>query len=170
MDDTLTPGFGRRLDGWANRDLNVGAIVASAPDLTVFEELLGLPEETVREVLNSWGPGKFDAQLILDGKAFRPDGKSAATLIPSAFGLAGVNNTPGQDPGEASPTGTLLSPTWKCMVREPFLTRAWMIQTNIQSPRGKALVKKGREGSDDRKTTCPSVLSVSHTGAESATE
>jgi len=42
-------------------------------------------------VLNSWGPGKFDAALLLDGKAFRPDGKPAATLIPPAFGLAGVN-------------------------------------------------------------------------------
>ena len=39
----------------------------------------------------SWGPGKFDAELFLDGKAFRPDGKTAATLIPPAFGLAGVN-------------------------------------------------------------------------------
>jgi hypothetical protein len=42
-------------------------------------------------VLASWGPGKFDAELFMDGKAFRPDGKSAATLIPPAFGLAGVN-------------------------------------------------------------------------------
>jgi hypothetical protein len=41
--------------------------------------------------LNSWGPGKFDAELFLDGKAFRPDGSSAAVLIPPAFGLAGVN-------------------------------------------------------------------------------
>lgn len=39
----------------------------------------------------SWGPGKFDAELALDGKAFRPDGKTAATLIPSAFGMAGVS-------------------------------------------------------------------------------
>ena len=39
----------------------------------------------------SWGPGKFDAELILDGKAFRPDGKSAATLMPAAFGLAGIS-------------------------------------------------------------------------------
>jgi len=45
----------------------------------------------VRTVLLSWGPGKFDAALLLDGKAFRPDGKSAATLIPAAFGLTGVN-------------------------------------------------------------------------------
>jgi hypothetical protein len=42
-------------------------------------------------VLTSWGPGKFDASLFLDGKAFRPDGKTAATVIPPAFGLAGVN-------------------------------------------------------------------------------
>jgi hypothetical protein len=42
-------------------------------------------------VLASWGPGKFDAEVFLDGKAFRPDGKSAATLIPSAYGLAGVS-------------------------------------------------------------------------------
>ena len=45
----------------------------------------------MRTVLAAWGPGKFDAELFLDGKAFRPDGKSAATLIPPAFGLAGVN-------------------------------------------------------------------------------
>ena len=45
----------------------------------------------MRTVLRSWGPGKFDAELILDGKAFRPDGKPAATLLPPAFGLAGVN-------------------------------------------------------------------------------
>ena len=45
----------------------------------------------MRTVLNSWGPGRFDALLILDGKAFRPDGKSASVLIPPAFGLAGVN-------------------------------------------------------------------------------
>jgi len=47
---------------------------------------------TVLLVLNSWGPGKYDALLNLDGKAFRPDGKTAATLIPPALGLAGVNN------------------------------------------------------------------------------
>jgi hypothetical protein len=48
-------------------------------------------EATVRTVLAAWGPGKFDAELFLDGKGFRPDGRSAATLIPPAFGLAGVN-------------------------------------------------------------------------------
>jgi hypothetical protein len=91
VDDSFAPGIGRRLDGWANRDLNVGAIVALAPDLSPLTSLLGVDDATVRQVLNSWGPGKFDAELILDGKAFRPDGTSAATLIPPAFGLAGVN-------------------------------------------------------------------------------
>ena len=91
VDDSFAPGIGQRLDGWANRDLNVGAIVALAPDLSVVTNRLGVDDATVRTVLKSWGPGKFDAELLLDGKAFRPDGKSGAVLIPPAFGLAGVN-------------------------------------------------------------------------------
>jgi hypothetical protein len=91
VDDQLAPGVGRRLDGWANRDLNVGAIVALSPSVQPFVDLLGVDEATVRTVLNSWGPGKFDAALTLDGQAFQPGGRSAATLIPPAFGLAGVN-------------------------------------------------------------------------------
>jgi hypothetical protein len=89
---TLPAGnIGNRLDGWPNRDLNVGAIIASAPTLKPFADLLSVDEATVRKVLMSWGPGKFDAELILDGKAFRPDGKSAATLLPAAFGLLGIS-------------------------------------------------------------------------------
>jgi mono/diheme cytochrome c family protein len=57
-----------------------------------FAPGIEVDEATVRKVLTSWGPGKFDAELNLDGKAFRPDGKPAATLNPPAFGLAGVNN------------------------------------------------------------------------------
>jgi hypothetical protein len=92
VDDAFMPGIGRRLDGWPNRDLDIGAIVASAPDLTAFTEMLQTDEATVKKALTSWGPGKFDAELNLDGKAFRPDDKPAATLNPPAFGLAGVNN------------------------------------------------------------------------------
>jgi len=101
---TPNPGtgcIGHRLDGWPNRDLNVGAIVALAPDLSVIANLLSTDQTTVRKVLNSWGPGKFDAELLLDGKAFNPqqvtDGTvtgtnvSGASLIPPAFGLGGVN-------------------------------------------------------------------------------
>ena len=91
VDNSLTQGIGHRLDGWANRDLNVGDIVSLAPNLQPFADLLGVDQATVREVLQSWGTGHFDAELALDGKAFRPDGKTSAVLIPPAFGLAGVN-------------------------------------------------------------------------------
>jgi hypothetical protein len=91
VDDSFAPGIGHRMDGWPNRDLNVGAIVALAPDLSAVDTLLGVSDATTRQVLASWGPGHFDAELFLDGKGFRPDGGNAATLIPPAFGLAGVN-------------------------------------------------------------------------------
>jgi cytochrome c peroxidase len=101
VDNSFAFGIGHRLDGWANRDLDVGKIVASAPNLGPFTNLLGVSDATVRAVLNSWGPGKFDAELFLDGKAFNPqqvtDGVvtgtnvPGATLIPNAFGLAGFN-------------------------------------------------------------------------------
>ena len=91
VDDAFMPGIGHRLDGWPNRDLNVGQIVSLAPDTTLLKQLLGVDDATLKKVLMSWGPGKFDAELNLDGKAFRPDGKPAATLIPPAFGMAGVN-------------------------------------------------------------------------------
>jgi cytochrome c peroxidase len=91
VDDSFAPGIGQRLDGWPNRDLNVGAIVALAPDLSALTNVLQVNEATVLNVLTNWGPGKFDAELLLDGKGFRPDGKTAAVLIPPAFGLAGVN-------------------------------------------------------------------------------
>ncbi len=91
VDDSFAPGIGKRLDGWANRDLNVGAIVSLAPNLQPVANLLHTDVATVKAVLAAWGPGKFDAELFMDGKAFRPDGKTAATLIPPAFGLLGVN-------------------------------------------------------------------------------
>lgn len=91
VDDSFQAGIGRRRDGWANRDLNVGAIISFAPRLEPVAQLLGVSVPTLRTVLGLWGPGKFDAEVFLDGKALRPDGKTAATLIPPAFGLAGVN-------------------------------------------------------------------------------
>jgi hypothetical protein len=91
VDNSLIAGIGHRLDGWANRDLDVGSIIALAPNLEPIAKLLGVDEATVRKVLHGWGPGRFDAELELDGKGFRPDGKTSAVLIPPAFGLAGVN-------------------------------------------------------------------------------
>jgi hypothetical protein len=91
VDDAFAPGIGHRLDGWPNRDLNVGAIVSLSPNLKPVETLLGVDEPTLKKVLAAWGPGKFDAEVFLDGKGLRPDGKTAAVLIPPAYGLAGVN-------------------------------------------------------------------------------
>jgi len=115
VDNSFASGIGHRLDGWPNRDLNVGAILNLAPDgsagppptgLTAVSQLLssgGTPVNvpTVRTVLQSWGPGKFDAELFMDGKAFNPqqvtDGTvtgvnvTGATLIPAAYGLQGFN-------------------------------------------------------------------------------
>jgi hypothetical protein len=91
VDDSLAQGIGRRLDGWPNRDLDIGAIVAQAPNLEPLAELLDANVPTVRQVLLSWGPGRYDAEVNQDGKAFRPDGKTGATLLPAAFGLAGQN-------------------------------------------------------------------------------
>ncbi len=101
VDNSLTFGVGHRLDGWANRDLDVGRIIAAAPDLSSVAALLSTSQGTVRTVLMSWGPGKFDAELFVDGKAFNPQQMTdgvvtatnvpGATLIPNAFGLAGFN-------------------------------------------------------------------------------
>jgi cytochrome c5 len=91
VDDSFAPGIGKRLDGWANRDLNIGAIVSLSPNLKPVADVLGADVDTVKKVLAAWGPGKFDAELFMDGKGFRPDGKTAATLIPPAYGLAGVD-------------------------------------------------------------------------------
>lgn len=89
VDDSFAKGIGRRLDGWPNRDLNVGEIAAMSPSMAPMAAWLQQDESAVRQVLRSWGPGKYDAELNQDGKAFQPDGRSAATVIPAAFGLAG---------------------------------------------------------------------------------
>jgi hypothetical protein len=69
--------------------LECGAIAALAPNLQPVADLLGVDVATVRTVVNGWGPGHFDAELFMDGKGFRPDGKTAAALIPPAFGRRG---------------------------------------------------------------------------------
>jgi cytochrome c553 len=73
VDNSLSPGIGARLDGWPNRDLNVGAIVA----------LLLPPTDPRRAVYNSWGAGKYDPR-------FNIDGKNIPVVIPPAFGLRHV--------------------------------------------------------------------------------
>lgn len=93
VDNSFATGIGKRLDGWPNRDLNVGAIISLTDNAQPIAELLHVDEPTLRQVLSMWGPGKFPAVLFMDGKAFRPDGKIAANLIPAAFGLKGIDLT-----------------------------------------------------------------------------
>ncbi len=93
VDNSFSPGIGNRLDGWPNRDLNVGAIISLTDNAKPVADMLHVDEATLRTVLGMWGPGKFAAQLFLDGKALRPDGKVAANLIPAAFGLRGIKLT-----------------------------------------------------------------------------
>lgn len=74
VDDSFTTGVGRRLDGWPNRDLNVGAIVALSPVL----------DDATRAVFGSWGPGMYDPRFNLDGL-------DKPQVIPPAYGLAGID-------------------------------------------------------------------------------
>jgi cytochrome c5 len=83
VDDSVAPGIGARLDGWPNRDLNPGAIIALTPGLSTYTDSLGVDVETATAALNSWGPGRYDAR-------FNQDLMSAPVLIPPAYGLADV--------------------------------------------------------------------------------
>ena len=93
VDNSFAPGIGKRLDGWPNRDLNVGAIISLTDNAQPIADMLHVSEPTLRQVLGLWGPGRYPAVLFMDGKAFRPDGKIAANLIPAAFGLKGIDLT-----------------------------------------------------------------------------
>jgi mono/diheme cytochrome c family protein len=75
VDDSFSPGIGRRQDGWPNRDLNVGAIIALSPAMTPAQ----------KNVYGSWGPGKYDPRYNLDGA-------STPLVLPPAYGLAKVKN------------------------------------------------------------------------------
>jgi mono/diheme cytochrome c family protein len=74
VNNSFAPGIGARLDGWPNRDLNPGVIIALSAALT--------PEQ--KAVYNSWGPGKYDPR-------FNFDGQNGPQVIPPAYGLLGIN-------------------------------------------------------------------------------
>ena len=93
VDDSFAPGIGKRLDGWANRDLNPGAIISLTDNAKPVADFLKVDEATLRTVLAAWGPGKYDAVLFLDGKATRPNGAIAPDLIPAAYGMQGIELT-----------------------------------------------------------------------------
>lgn len=75
VDDSFAHGIGKRLDGWPNRDLNPGAIIALSPALSA----------EAKAVYNSWGPGKYDPR-------FNFDGLNGPQVIPPAFGLRGIHS------------------------------------------------------------------------------
>lgn len=93
VDNSFAPGIGKRLDGWPNRDLNVGGIISLTDNAKPIADMLHVDEPTLRNVLGRWGPGKYPAILFMDGKALKPDKTIAANLIPAAFGLKGVRLT-----------------------------------------------------------------------------
>ncbi|HET9208024.1 MAG TPA: c-type cytochrome, partial [Burkholderiaceae bacterium] len=74
VDDSFAPGIGKRLDGWPNRDLNPGAIIALSPAL----------DAAAKQVFNSWGRGKYDPR-------FNIDGLNKPVVIPPAYGLDGIH-------------------------------------------------------------------------------
>jgi mono/diheme cytochrome c family protein len=75
VDDRVASGIGSRLDGWPNRQLDPGAIVALSPALTTDQ----------KAVYESWGPGMYDAR-------FNFDGQNDPAVIPPAYGLDGVHS------------------------------------------------------------------------------
>jgi mono/diheme cytochrome c family protein len=83
VDDAVTAGIGNRLDGWPNRTLNPGAIIALTPGLPAFTSSLGVDNAAAIAALNSWGPGRYDAR-------FNQDAESHPVLIPPAYGLSDV--------------------------------------------------------------------------------
>lgn len=75
VDNSFAPGIGKRLDGWPNRDLNPGAIIALSSALSAAQ----------KAIYNSWGPGKYDPR-------FNFDGKNGPQVIPPAYGLSGIHS------------------------------------------------------------------------------
>jgi len=91
VDNSFAAGIGKRRDGWANMELNVGAILGFV-DNSAFADILSVDTSTFNSVVNNWGPGKFAPVLLLDGKVTKPNGELATVNIPPAYGLQGVTH------------------------------------------------------------------------------
>jgi mono/diheme cytochrome c family protein len=83
VDDSVTAGVGKRLDGWPNRTLDPGALISLMPGLPAFTASLGVDNSVAVAALQSWGPGKYDAR-------FNQDTESHPVVIPPAYGLRDV--------------------------------------------------------------------------------
>jgi len=94
VDNSYMTGIGKRLDGWPNRDLNVGGIINLTDNALPIANMLHVTEPALRSVLSQWGPGRFPAILFMDGQPVNTQtGKIAANLIPAAFGLKNIELT-----------------------------------------------------------------------------
>ncbi|MGH9382754.1 MAG: hypothetical protein ACRD2N_00450 [Vicinamibacterales bacterium] len=82
VDNAFATGIGSRLDGWANTDLNVGAIVALSPAL----------DAPTKAEFNAWGPGKYDPRHhAFDGtNILSLNSPSLPIVLPPIYGLKGV--------------------------------------------------------------------------------
>jgi mono/diheme cytochrome c family protein len=75
VDNALLPGIGHRLDGWPNRDLEVGKILSMLPGFTAEQ----------KAVFRTWSAGMYDPR-------FNFDGRSTPLVLPPAYGLERVTN------------------------------------------------------------------------------
>ena len=118
VDNSVMPGIGHRQDGWPNRDLNVGAIIALSPALSADK----------KAVYNSWGPGKYDPR-------YNQDGKSTPLVIPPAYGLADIT--------ERNVYGGRADLLLECLCRRHTDGRAWQLFRPTTRDRGQALAGPG---------------------------
>jgi hypothetical protein len=132
VDDAFSAGIGHRLDGFGNRDLNPGAIIAATPNVSLLAKTLEVDLATVKKVLASWGPGRFDALLDKDGKAMRPDGKQAGRSFPTRSVLPASTTTHGRADGATSRTGTRTSRTPSSMEKARSTMCACRTKRSIQ--------------------------------------
>ena len=131
VDNSFAPGIGRRLDGWPNRDLNVGAIIALAPDLSAVANLLQVDQATVRDGAEQLGTRQVrrascSSTAKRSGPTARP--RRRCCRPPSVWPASTCTPTPA---GAACRTGTRSSPISRCMARARSTIRAWTTRTQF---------------------------------------
>jgi mono/diheme cytochrome c family protein len=114
VDNSFAPGIGKRLDGWPNRDLDPGAIIALSPAVT----------ESQKAIYKSWGKGKYDPR-------FNQDKKNFPVVIPPAYGLANVDKATYTGDGDVSYWNRYVSVT-QMHAHGSFVDER--INVNVQNP------------------------------------
>ena len=144
VDDSLTTGIGRRLDGWVNRELNVGAIISLSPAL----------DDALKSEFMAWGPGRYDPRHhAFDGMNLIPlHSPSLPVVIPPIYGLRGVGfeTYTGDGPiwywnsyvgvGQMGGRGTFIDPRIGLVIRQtpdrvtPKLEELLAYQLSLEAP------------------------------------